>query len=105
MINQQRRSGFLNQALIGEFTGSRINGLNIASRQNNGSDHGHQQQDRGQLEGKQIVREEVLTDAHRGVFADRLRTRCPWCGENNPCEQGEETGADPAGEQSSQTPD
>ena len=94
MINQQRRSSLLDQALISEFTGSRINGLNITTGQNNRSDHGHQQKNRSQFERKQIIREQVLTDSNRGVFADRLGALHPWSGKNNSCEKREETDTD-----------
>merc|ERR1712100_555426 len=94
LIHQEWGARFLDQTLVNRFTGSEINRLNVATSKNDGPDHGHQQKHRSELEGKQIVGEQMLANANGGSLTNRFRTLYPGGGENHAGKQGKQTGTD-----------
>ena len=88
--------------MIGHLTGDHIGGQHITTGQDDGADHGHQQQHRCHLEGQEVIGEQVFTNAGRGFLTHGGRTgQRPGGGDHNTNQQRQQTGADAGGHQTS----
>jgi hypothetical protein len=83
--------------LVCRLTCDHITGEDISAGQDDGADHGHQQEDGSELEGKQVIRKEMLTNPERGFFANGgWAGKGPSGGEGHPEQKDEKTDANPS---------